>query len=90
MKLYDWLSKVDTIGIFCNIWLDDETCEEPIFAGSMYDIPYWLADYELIDETSDGDKAIYYAHKIHRPANCTFPLDQEYNGFVITVKEKYN
>jgi len=38
MKLRKWLKYIDAASVKCNIWIGDDC----VYAGSMYDIPYWL------------------------------------------------
>ena len=91
MKLKKWLKPLDTAGLKCNIWIEyqktdgtyDEDC---VYAGSMYDIPYWLVDYHL-SPTDENGEAITWCHQIRST------IDDEngtpgLNGFVITLREK--
>ena len=91
MTLYDWLSQIDTFGLACNIWIaEDEGMEnpEPIFCGSMWDIPYWLADMKIAkyNNSKNKDKPILYAHNIRKYSNDENGTEG-YNGFVIVVTE---
>lgn len=91
MTLHDWLSVVDTIGLPCNIWIAEDEgseCDEPIYCGSMWDIPYWIADMKIAkyNNSKDKDKPIWFAHNIRKYSNDENGTEG-YNGFVITVTE---
>lgn len=91
MTLKTWLNQMDTCGIPCNIWIaEDENMEysEPIYCGSMWNIPYWIADMKIAkyNNNKDKDKPIWYAHNIRENINDEHGT-KGYNGFVITVTE---
>ena len=81
MKLRKWLKYVDTASCKCNIWIGSDCA----YAGTMYDIPYWLVDYEL-DDTDKNVLPICWRYQIRSTIddeNGTYGL----NGFVISLKE---
>ena len=81
MKLKKWLKYVDTIGINCNIWIE----EDCVYAGVMSDIPYWIVDYEL-DDRDPKERSIYWANQIRSTIDDENGT-QGLNGFVISLKE---
>lgn len=90
MKFFDWLSMIDTCGLACNIYIaEDGDDAEPIYCGSMSNIPYWLADYQIAKYNSkrDKDKPIWFANRIRKSVNDEHGT-KDYNGFVITLTEQ--
>ena len=92
MKFKKWIKYLDTAGIKCNIYISytqqGENKADLIYAGSMYDIPYWLVEYE-IDEPELGAEPIYYTHglKTHID-NDNKEENKDCNGFIIYLKER--
>ena len=82
MKFIKWLKPMDTAGIKCNIWIGDDC----VYAGDMYDIPYWLGDYEIDDEDINGEP-IAWCHQIRSTVDNEGGTEG-LNGFVICLKEK--
>lgn len=90
MKFKKWLNQIDTCGLACNIYIaEDGDAAEPIYCGSMWDIPYWLADYQIAkyNDPEDKDKPIWFAHGIRKNINDEAGTE-DYNGFVITLTEQ--
>lgn len=90
MTLKKWLSKLDTTGMPCNIYIEEDGDNaEPIYCGSMYNIPYWLADMQLAkyNNNEDKDPPIWYAYNIRKYSNDEHGT-KGYNGFIITLTEK--
>lgn len=88
MKFFDWLSMIDTSGLACNIYFaEDEKDADPIYCGSMSDIPYWLADYQIAKFKDRFTKPIEFAHSIRKNVNDENGT-KGYNGFVIILTEK--
>ena len=81
MKLKKWLKYTDILGFMVVIWTKDQLEHdenEPLYAGSALDIPYWIADCKLY--LSEDDAAVSYRGS----------LGNEYNnkpGFVICVED---
>ena len=91
MKLSKWLKPMDTTGIHCNIYIEYERTDgtkdnDMIYAGSMYEIPYWLVDYDIAPKNENGE-SIYWAHALRKSENDEI-IDFNTTGFVITLKEK--
>jgi hypothetical protein len=82
MKLKKWLKYVDTASCKCNIWIDNDC----VYAGIIYDIPYWLVDYEL-DDRDKHSQPICWCHKI-RSTPDNEDGTEGLNGFVICLKEE--
>lgn len=79
MKVIDILKLMDVAGLRVVYYEDDY--EDPLWEGSLFDTPYWVADLEL-----DVEKA-----EFHEPISFRSSLGKEHNnrpGFVIIVKEK--
>ena len=82
MKLKKILKVIDTCGLCCVCWIKGDT--DPIYKGSMFDLPYWIADLPLdlgTDEEKEEPEAIDFRDDLgeechHRP------------GFVICLKDK--
>ena len=90
MTLKKWLSKLDTCGLACNIYFaEDGDDEEPIYCGSMHNIPYWLADYQIAkyNDEEDKDKPIWFTHGLRKNINDEHGT-KDYNGFIITLTEQ--
>lgn len=90
MKLKKWLKYIDTSNLNCNIYIkykkpDKTFGNDLIYAGSMWNIPYWLAEYEIDEPDKDG-KSIEYTTGLRKNVN-----DEEgtknYNGFFIYLVE---
>lgn len=96
MKFKKWLKYIDTAGLMCNIYITYqkkgkvegtyETDSDLIYAGSMYDIPYWLVDYEIDKSDADGEP-IYYATNLKANENDEIGT-KDLKGFIIFLKEK--
>jgi len=93
MKLSKWLKPMDTSGLHCNIYItykkpDGTIDSDMIYAGSMYEIPYWLVDYNITPNDENGE-SIYWAHGLKKNID-----DEEGTfdkvGFVISVYEEKN
>ena len=52
----------------------------------MYDIPYWLVDYEIDKSDADGEP-IYYATNLKANENDEIGT-KDLKGFIIFLKEK--
>ena len=88
MKLKKWLNQIDTCGLACNIYIaEDGDDADPIYCGSMFNIPYWLADYQIAEHRPIWDKPIWFAHNIRKNENDEHRTEG-YNGFVITLTEQ--
>jgi hypothetical protein len=88
MKFKKFLDQIDTSGLVCNIYFaEDDT--EPIYCGSMWDIPYWLTDFQIAKYNSEEnkDKPIWFANNIRKNANDERGTEG-YNGFIITLTEQ--
>lgn len=91
MKLKKWLEPMDTAGIFCNIWMqyidrEGNLQEDFMYAGSMWDIPYWLVDYKIAPNDENGE-AISWVGRLRQNEDDeggTPGLD----GFCIYIQEK--
>ena len=91
MKLKKWLKQISTAGVHCNIWMDYQKTDgtwdsDLIYAGSMYEIPYWIVDYSLSPVNENGEP-IYYAHNIRKNVSDEAGT-KGYNGFVICLRER--
>ena len=51
MKLGEFLKYFEPF-VDVVIWLKDEE-EEPVYCGTIFDIPYGYIDYELVDKDND-------------------------------------
>lgn len=90
MKFKKWLNQINTSGLACNIYIAEEGDNaDPIYCGSMWNIPYWLTDYQIAkyDSEKNKDKPIWFAHNIRKNINDENGTEG-YNGFVITVTEQ--
>ena len=90
MKFKKWLNQIDTCGLACNIYIaEDGNDAEPIYCGSMCNIPYWLADYQIAKyhNEEDKDEPIWFAHNIRKNVNDEHGT-KNYNGFVIILTEQ--
>ena len=87
MTLKKWLKPMDTCGLFCNIYIDND--DDPIYCGSMWDIPYHLVDLKIAKYSNPADKSepIFYAHDIRKTINDEKGT-KDYNGFIICLTEK--
>lgn len=86
MKFKRWLNQIDTTGLACNIYIaEDGDDAEPIYCGSMFNIPYWLVDYQIAKE--DENKPIWFANNIRKNINDEHAT-KDYGGFVITLTEQ--
>lgn len=97
MKLRSWLKPLDTSSLNCNIYIMYqkkvaegvwETDCDLIYAGSMWNIPYWLVDYDIAPNDEDGE-SIFYAHNMHKTVDDEKGT-QGYDGLYIYLKEKDN
>ena len=88
MTLKTWLDQVDTFGLNCNIYFaEDNDDADPVYCGSMSDIPYWLVDYKLTKFKDRCTKPVKFAHNIRKSIydeNGT----EDYNGFIIILTEE--
>ena len=91
MKLKKWLKPLGTAGLSCNIYIQHEKTdgtldEDLIYAGSMWDIPYWLVDYKIAPNDTNGE-AISWCSCLYKDIN-----DENgtlgYDGFCIYLQEK--
>lgn len=89
MTLHDWLSQMDTCGIPCNIWIAEDESLGPIYCGSMWNIPYWIADMEIAkyNNNEDKNKPIWYGRNIRKTTDDENGT-KGYDGFVIVVTEE--
>jgi hypothetical protein len=88
MTFKKWLSKLDTCGLACNIYFtEDGDDAEPIYCGSMRDIPYWLVDYQIATYKDYYTKPIEFRHNIRKNINDAHGTEG-YNGFVIILTEQ--
>lgn len=81
--VYDFLKNVEIIGADIVVYMyEDGENAEPIYAGSAWDTPYWVAELKL--------------DWIHNPMDCPQPIEfrfdlgEEHNhrpGFVISCIE---
>lgn len=85
MKFKKFLDQIDTAGLNCNIYFVED--EDPIYCGSMWDIPYWLADYQIAKYKDGYTKPIIFANSIKKDADDEHGT-KGYNGFVITLTEQ--
>ena len=79
--IYDFLKTGDYLGLTFIVYIDGE--EDPIWAGSSLDIPYWIAELELEYEGSDP---------LEPPISFRSSLGKEYDnkpGFVISCKDNF-
>ena len=91
MKLKKFLKYIDTATLNCNIYItykkqSGEFGSDLIYAGNMYNIPYWLVDYNIDEPDVDGEPICYHS-------NLYTDIDDEeatkgYSGLVITLKER--
>lgn len=97
MTLKKWIKPLDTCGPFCNIYIEYEKKvtegvwekdEDLIYCGSMYNIPYWLVDYEIAPNDENG-KSIFYSCGLKEKLGDE-KGKPERAGFVITLREKKN
>ena len=85
MKFKKWLNQIDTGGLVCNIYFaEDGDDAEPIYCGSMWDIPYWLVDYQIAKYEDHYIKPIEFRHNIRKNINDEHGT-KGYNGFVIIL-----
>ena len=81
--VYDFLSNIDIIGVKIIVYMyEDGENADPIYAGSAWDTPYWVADLKLdwIHTSLDCPKPIEFRNS----------LGEEYNnapGFVISCTD---
>lgn len=82
MKLRKWLKNINPIGLNIVVWDRDSVAdEEPLFAGSAWDLPWWVGEgiISKLDEDDDG------------PIDFRNDLGKEFHnspGVVVTVKFK--
>ena len=90
MKLGKWLRNMgkccDMIGIYCRVFISEDSDFGPIYEGSIDDIPWFLMDYKIgrHDANENSDAPIFFVdyfggedgEKIDRP------------GFVIVIRER--
>lgn len=90
MTLKKWMKSLETCGVPCNIYIEEDgMAADPIYCGSMYDIPYWMADLHLGKIDDEGNYPIFFAHNIRKTINDEHGTEG-YNGFVITLTEEKN
>ena len=82
MKVIDWLKITDVIGEKAVYWVSGDEEFGPLWEGSIYDTPWYIADMELEDDNKklEGEKAISYRKDLGEDMNHA-------SGFVFTVKE---
>ena len=82
MKLRKWLKNVNPIGLKIVVWDKDSMVdEEPLFAGSAFDLPWWIGEGIISKSDEDDDEPIDFRDN----------LGKEFNnkpGIVVTVKFK--
>lgn len=76
MKLRKWLKITDVMELKAAIYIENE--EDPIWKGSAYYIPWWLADLEIADPTLAGEPISFRTH-----------FDEDDNpGVIICLKDE--
>ena len=79
MTLKDVLKIVDFGNLILVVYIEEE--EEPIWVGSCYDLPWWLAEHKIASPDSEwGEEPIDYRHSLGKD------YDNE-PGFVICLKD---
>ena len=91
MKFKKWLKPMDTAGLNCNIYIQYEKMDgtedaDLIYAGSMWNIPYWLVEYNIAPNDLNGE-AIAYCHNMYKNIDDETGTP-DYNGFCIYLQEK--
>jgi len=74
----DFLKGFDGIGLDIVLWCDEDP-DDPVWSGSLYDMPYWLLEFELDYEAAED----------HKPISFRTSLGEEHRnrpGLVIIVK----
>lgn len=79
----DILQMMDAIGTDIVVWGPsyDEDGEEPIWAGSYFDVPFWVSQLELDYKNAEG----------RPPVSWRSSLGEDHKnrpGFVICVKDE--
>lgn len=85
-RLSDFLDVFDSCsGLWCTIWCLGEEDDEPLWAGSLRDIPYWAATLKLPTKEEvrkqDWDEVISFRNSGGDDKNKGKP------GLVIVVKD---
>ena len=82
MKMIDWLKMTDVLGEKAVYWVSGDEEFGPLWVGSIYDTPWYIADMELEDDDKklDYEKPISYRHDLGEDMNHE-------HGFVITLKD---
>ena len=78
MKLANWLDVTDVIGLKAVVWYEGDD-EEPLWQGSLYDIPYWIAKMKLAS-FNEGESPISFRDSLGKEFN-------DKAGVVITVTD---
>lgn len=80
MKLRKWLKNINPIGLNIVVWDEDSIKdEEPAFAGSAWDLPWWVAEGKISKLNENDDEPIDFREN----------LGKEFKnkpGVVVTVK----
>ena len=80
MKLRKWLKNINPISLNIVVWDEDSIKdEEPVYAGSIWDLPWWVAEGKISRLNKDDDEPIDFREN----------LGKEFKnkpGVVVTVK----
>ena len=79
MTVRDFLKVFDCVGLKAIYYMEDDD-QIPLWEGSAYETPWWVAEYELAKDDGDGGEPISYRGS----------LGKEYNdspGLVFSLKE---
>lgn len=82
MKVLDWIKPIDASPLKALYYVAEDEDFGPIWDGSLYDTPYWIAEMELA-EAKDLEG--------YPPICWRDDLGEDYDhktGFIITVKDE--
>ena len=95
MKLKKWLKHVDASSFQCNIYLQyetqidegvKETKYDLVYAGSLWEVPYWLVEYKIAPNDKDGE-AISFCHSMFEDVDDECGTEG-YDGLCIYLQQK--
>ena len=78
MKLIELLRTINFGSLILIVYIEDD--EDPIWTGTAFDLPWWLADHEINGPNVWGEEAIDFRSS----------LGEEHDnkpGFVISLKD---
>lgn len=83
MRLRDWLQVTEILGLRVVIWAKDQfehNEDEPLWAGSSLDVPWYFAEMKIAEGLDDGEPAISFRHSLGKKYDNKM-------GFVIVLEE---